>query len=82
MIPVFFFYPRVSLVPKKKNSYNKQLAADAFFFVFAAVFGVCRLYIFPKFLILSVWKTTVLSNFTRLFFCGLLCTLLVLHVFW
>eukprot|EP00903_Cladosiphon_okamuranus_P008001 g7720.t1 len=59
-----------------------HLAADGFFFVFAGVFGVARLYVFPKYLVLSVWWTTALSKPARLFFCGLLCTLLVLHVFW
>lgn len=50
--------------------------------MFAGVFGVARLYVFPKYLVLSVWRTTALSEPSRLFFCGLLCTLLVLHVFW
>ncbi|CAN0304989.1 unnamed protein product, partial [Hapterophycus canaliculatus] len=59
-----------------------HLAADGFFLVFAGVFGFSRLYVFPKYLVLSVWRTTALSEASRLFFCGLLCTLLVLHVFW
>ncbi|CAM9192043.1 unnamed protein product [Ectocarpus sp. 13 AM-2016] len=59
-----------------------HLAADGFFFVFAGVFGFSRLYIFPKYLVLSVWRTAVLSEVMRHFFTGQLCTLLVLHVFW
>ncbi|CAN0288957.1 unnamed protein product, partial [Ectocarpus sp. 12 AP-2014] len=59
-----------------------HLAADGFFFLFAGVFGFSRLYIFPKYLVLSVWRTAVLSEVMRHFFTGQLCTLLVLHVFW
>lgn len=59
-----------------------QLAADVIFFTFAAVFGVSRLYIFPRYMVLNVWYTTALSTTPRLFFCSLLSTLLVLHVFW
>lgn len=72
---------RLSIVVRARRAHT-QLAADGIFFVFAAVFGVSRLYVFPKYLVLSVWRTTALSEPSRLFFCGLLCTLLVLHAFW
>lgn len=63
-------------------SLPSQLAADVIFFTFAVVFGVSRLYIFPKYMVLNVWNTTALNKMPRLFFCSLLSTLLVLHVFW
>ena len=73
---------RRSFVPFRFVSFREQFAADGVFFVFAAVFGFSRLYVFPKYLISSVWYTKTLSDTQRLMFCFLLCTLLVLHIFW
>lgn len=62
-----------------------QLLADFFFFVFMLVFYVTRLYIYPTRIIWVNYEMRALTPYgvgAMNFFCGLLSSLLVMHVYW
>ncbi|CAM9589500.1 unnamed protein product, partial [Discosporangium mesarthrocarpum] len=58
------------------------ILADGIFFLFATVFIYTRLYLYPRYMVINTALSPLPSPFCRVFFVGLLTTLLVLHIFW
>ncbi|XP_065181644.1 ceramide synthase 6-like [Sycon ciliatum] len=80
-----FSYTRVESSGKSSSRSSAQSFVDVLFAIFAVVFWVTRLYVFPRYLIYSVWVESLeILGFWpfRYVFLTLLNLLLVLHCFW